>query len=227
MKLLTMANAKTVKGEVLGFLTGILYLAPHWISGRNVCPLATDGCSAACLYSAGRGAYTNVQEARIRKTHEFFADRELFMRTLDNDIGALLRKAERMGLTPAIRLNGTSDIRWETIPVDGAENIMALYPTVQFYDYTKIPNRRGLPANYHLTFSRAESNADHIQTALDHGMNVAVVFRKELPETYLGLPVINGDVSDVRFNDPAPCIVGLKAKGKARKDTSGFVVDPE
>ena len=224
-KVLTVSNAKTVKGQILGFLTGILYLAPAWISGRNVCPLATKGCTAACLYSAGRGQMSSVQRARIAKTMRFFDDRVAFMADIVADVERLQRKADRENLSLAIRLNGTSDIRWETVPVEGAANIMARFPNVQFYDYTKIPNRRiaDVP-NYHLTFSRAESNEKDIPTAIAHGMNVAVVFSGGLPETYLGLPVINGDESDVRFEDPTPCIVGLKAKGDAKKDTTGFVV---
>lgn len=232
MKLLGKANAKTVKGERFGFLTFILYLAPSKISGYNTCPMASAGCAAACLFTAGMGKFKNVWDARVRKTIRFFEDRENFLADLVSDIEAGIRKGERDEMTPVFRLNGTSDIRWENYPVirDGVEypNVMTAFPNVQFYDYTKLPNRRNIPDNYHLTFSRSESNDDHIPTALDHGMNVAVVFdtkkKHSLPKNYMDLPVIDGDVSDLRFNDPKGSVVGLRAKGDAKKDDSGFVV---
>jgi hypothetical protein len=118
------------------------------------------------------------------------------------------------------RLNGTSDIRWETVEVDGHANIMELFPTVQFYDYTKLVNRRALPANYRLTFSLAENND---LAAWASGLNVAAVFKGKLPATFMGRPVIDGDETDLRFLDPVGIVVGLKAKGKAKKDQTGFV----
>jgi hypothetical protein len=223
MKLLTVGNTKTVKGEALGFLTFIMHLAPSTLSGYNTCPMASAGCAAACLNTAGRGRFTATQEARIRKTHWFFNDRASFMAHLVKDIKAAIRKAERVGMTPVFRLNGTSDIRWETVRVDGFNNIMEMFPTVQFYDYTKLSNRRNIPANYHLTFSRSESNDAYVKVALDRGMNVAVVF-DNLPNTYMGRMVIDGTETDLRFLDPTNVIVGLLAKGKAKKDTTGFTV---
>lgn len=234
MELLGIGNTKTLKGQKNGYLTGILHLAPHTISGYNVCPMASKGCSAACLYTAGRGRFTKTQISRIRKTREFFESRHAFMVKLIKDIRAIERKANRMGLLPAIRLNGTSDIRWETVPVHTsitsrgvttiyhANNIMEAFPHIQFYDYTKIPNRRHIPANYHLTFSLSEDNDTYAKKAIDNGMNVAAVF-KNLPITFFNLPVINGDDTDLRFTDPKGCVVGLSAKGDAKKDTSGFV----
>lgn len=216
-------DAKTVKGEKDGILTGILYLAPSTTSGvADVCAFASDGCRAACLYTAGRGAMKNVQEARVNKTKRFFNDRENFMAELVKDIERLVKKAEKEGMVPAIRLNGTSDIPWENVKVGDAPNIMSLFPNVQFYDYTKNPNRKNLPANYSLTFSLAEDNDQNAEKALKNGTNVAAVFFN-VPETFMGRKVIDGDASDVRFNDPKNVIVGLKAKGKARNDTSGFV----
>lgn len=231
--LLTTGNPKIAKGLAQGYLTNILHLAPSKLSGRNVCPMATAGCAAACLNTAGRGGIikrgetTNmIQLARIRKTDHFFNDREAFMAQIVREIGNAIKLATKHGLTAVFRLNGTSDIRWETIPVTVKgvtyENVMAAFPTVQFYDYTKIPNRRNLPANYHLTFSLAESNGANAVIALDNGMNVAAVFRK-IPSKYLGHTVIDGDATDLRFLDPKGVIVGLKAKGKAKKDTTGFV----
>jgi hypothetical protein len=223
MRLLTEGNPKTAKGLALGYLSFIMHLAPYKLSGYNVCPKASQGCAAACLNTAGRGKFTSIQEARIRKTHWFFQNRETFMAQLVKDIRAGIRKASRLNLIPVFRLNGTSDIRWETVAVDGYANIMEMFPTVQFYDYTKIANRRNIPSNYHLTFSRSESNDLDVNIALLYGMNVAVVF-SELPETYMGLRVIDGTETDLRFLDPSRVIVGLIAKGKAKTDTSGFTV---
>ena len=210
------------------YLTGILYLAPADLSGFQVCPHANlAGCKEACLNTAGRGAFSNVQNARIRKTRLFFEDRAFFMQTLVADIQALKRKAYKMGVLPAARLNGTSDIRFEKIPVNGAANIMELFPDVQFYDYTKNATRTGLPVNYNLTWSYSGANdkyAGYMPKAIKNGMNVAVVFSGKQPETFAGIPVTNGDLHDLRFTDPQNCIVGLSAKGKAKKDHSGFVV---
>ena len=219
MKLLTVGNTKTVKGEKLGFMTFILHLAPSTLSGYQTCPMASEGCASACLNTAGRGRFTAIQEARIRKTRWFFEDRESFMEQLVKDIRAAIRKAHREGMTPVFRLNGTSDIRWETVQVHGFRNIMEMMPAVQFYDYTKIPNRKNIPANYHLTFSRSESN-EHL---IPQDMNVAVVF-DVLPDTFMGRKVIDGTETDLRFLDEKNVIVGLVAKGKAKKDNSGFTI---
>lgn len=216
-------DAKTSKGEKDGYLTGILYLAPSTTSGQaDLCPNASAGCRAACLYTAGRGAMKNVQQARVNKTLRFLNEREEFMAEIVKDIKSLVRKAEKENMTPTVRLNGTSDIPWENVKVGDAPNIMALFPNVQFYDYTKNPNRKNLPANYDLTFSLAEDNDSNAEKALNNGVNVAAVFQ-ELPKTFMGRKVVNGDDTDLRFNDPKGVIVGLKAKGLAKKDTSGFV----
>lgn len=228
------ADAKTVKGESKGVLTGVMYFAPADISGYEVCPKATAGCKAACLYSAGRGAFSNVQQARIAKTKRFFEDRVNFMAELVGDIARLERKATKQGMQPAVRLNGTSDIGWEKIRCtkDGTEyrNVMEAFPGVQFYDYTKIAGRKAATKipNYHLTFSLAENNDADAAAALDNGMNVAVVMRlkrdDEKPLTFWKRPVVDGDQTDVRFMDPkGGHIVALFAKGAARNDTSGFV----
>lgn len=216
-------DAKTIKGEQYGFLTGILYLAPSDVSGRNVCPLASEGCRKACLYTAGHGRYTNVQKARIERTRLWFDERDYFYTQLRADIHFLKRKAFKLGMVPAVRLNGTSDI----LSGDHIKLIRDFHD-VQFYDYTKVPTRfriketNGLH-NYHLTFSRSESNEAVALTLLEAGHNVAVVFDK-LPETWHGYPVFDGDKSDLRFLDPKVVVVGLKAKGDARKDKSGFTV---
>lgn len=226
MKLFTTGNPKLMKGEKKGYLSFVLHLAPSTLSGKNTCPKATAGCIASCLNTAGRGGIfkkgdsTNViQQARIRKTKMFYENREQFLADLESDIQAGIKQAAKLGLTPAFRLNGTSDIAWEKY------GIIEKFPDVQFYDYTKIRGRKvSHLKNYHLTFSRAESNEMDARLAAADGMNVAVVFKKDLPETYFGKKVIDGDQTDLRFLDEKGVIVGLKAKGRAKKDTSGFVV---
>lgn len=220
MKLLTSINSKTVKGEKLGYLTGILYLAPAKISGYEVCPKRSEGCTKACLYTAGCGIFTTVQKVRINKTKLFFEDRENFLIQLKKDIKALEKKAKKLNMLPAVRLNGTSDINWTRF------GIMEEFPQIQFYDYTKVINRlhQPIPKNYHLTFSRSENNDVECKIALSLGFNIAVVFQDELPDVYMGYPVYNGDEHDVRFLDPFNCVIGLKAKGKGKKDDSGFII---
>lgn len=223
MKLLSTANPKIQKGTKLGYLSFILHLAPATLSGKETCPKRTAGCTAACLNTAGRGGMfkrgenTNmIQQARIRKTKMFFEARDAFMAQLEKDIKLGIKQAAKLGLTPVFRLNGTSDLSWEKY------GIIEKFPGVQFYDYTKVLGRKvsHLP-NYHLTFSAADGNDADVQKALGAGMNVAMVFDK-LPDTYMGLPVHDADEHDLRFLDPKG-IAGLKAKGRAKKDTTGFV----
>lgn len=227
MKLLTPAhaNAKTAKNEQFDqYLTAIMHLAPSTLSGYNVCPKASAGCAAACLNTAGRGRFDSIQLARLNKTKRFFEDKENFKNDLIKDISALARKAKREGKKPVVRLNGTSDIQWEKISIMLGKNIFELFPDVQFYDYTKIFTRllSDLPSNYHLTFSASESNEAECLQALELGFNVAMVF-DSIPSNYKGHAVISGDDHDLRFLDKANSIVGLKAKGDAKKDKSGFV----
>jgi hypothetical protein len=232
IKLLSVGNPKILKGMKQGYMTYILHLAPANVSGYETCPKRTQGCTAACLNTAGRGGMfkkgetTNmIQQARIRKTKMFFEDRENFLATLESDIRKAIKQAEKKGLIPVFRLNGTSDIAWEKY------GIIQKFPDVQFYDYTKILGRKvnGL-ANYHLTFSDADGNDDDVLKAFEQGYNVATVFgikkSQPMPETYNGVSVFNGDESDLRFLDPKGVVVGLYAKGKAKKDTSGFVKYP-
>jgi hypothetical protein len=228
-------NAKTVKGVKLGYFTGILYLAPSDISGYQVCPMAKLAqCEKACLYTAGRGAFNSIQQARINKTKSFFEDQNNFMLNIVKDIEAGQRKADKLGQTLLIRLNGTSDIRFENISFidfDGKTyaNIMDRFPLVQFYDYTKIPNRKNLPNNYDLTFSYSgvDSFDKYNKIAIKNQFRIATVFRfkADIPLTFKGMPVIGGDDSDVRHVEPQGHIVALYAKGKAIKDFSGFVIN--
>lgn len=228
MHYLTKGNPKTVKGQKKGYLTWILHLAPYTVAGvGNVCPKATPGCIAACLNLAGRGGMfkdggTNtIQQARIRKTREFFADRSAFMFKLADDIQKAINYSEKKGLIPVFRLNGTSDLSWEKYEVgETGLNLFELFPEVQFYDYTKILGRKitAYP-NYHLTFSRADGNHKDIPKAVAAGMNVAVVY-DQIPAG-----VYNADETDLRFLDPKVGIIGLKVKGhRAKKDTTGFVI---
>ena len=226
-KLLSTANPKIQKGTKMGYLSFILHLAPSDLSGKNTCPKATPGCIAACLNTAGRGGMfkrgetTNViQKARIRKTEYFFADREAFMDDLVSDIMRAVNYARKKGLTPVFRLNGTSDLSWEKYPTRyGADNIFAQFPTIQFYDYTKVLGRKvSHIENYHLTFSKADGNDADVAEALHQGMSVVAVY-DEIPAD-----VPSADETDLRFLDPRGIMLGLKAKGRAKKDYSGFVI---
>lgn len=235
------ANPKTAKSADYGYLNLILHLAPFDLSGYQVCRDATNGCAAACLNTAGRGGIikrgedTNaIQVARVRRTHLFFKDRDRFADMLWNDITKLVNVSALLGLRPAVRANGTSDLPWELIKLPGKFNgrtLMEAWQSVQFYDYTKVPiEKRGigsmLPPNYDLTYSMNEGDESDYRAVqyLEHGYRAAAVFRKELPSHYYGVPVVPGDDHDLTFTHP-PCILGLKAKGKAVNDTSGFVLD--
>lgn len=231
MVLTVARDAKTVKGVKFGYLTGIMYFAPSDISGYQVCPMAKlANCEKACLYTAGRGAYNNVQQARIAKTKRFFEDRENFMLDLAYSIEKLKKQALKLGLTPLVRLNGTSDITFENIPFMGKANIFEYFHDVQFYDYTKLPTRKNIPANYDLTFSY--SGVDTFATANKKALlndklsRIAVVFDKKenIPATFNNRVVVGGDNSDIRHLDAKNTIVALYAKGKAKHDDSGFVV---
>ncbi len=225
-------NAKTIKGEQLGYTTYILYMSPQKQNtmGKNICPKATAGCAAACLFTAGRGKFSNVMKGRLNKTEYFLRDKANFMNDVAKEIAKGVKKhgADKM----SVRLNGTSDIPYENIPVGGFKNIMEMFPDVQFYDYTKVFKRltKELPKNYHLTFSRAETveNQKEVDIALSLGFNVASVFaiknETELPAEYKGVKVINGDEHDLTFLHGNGVIVGLKAKGEAKKDDTGFVI---
>ena len=224
------SNPKTAKGRKRGYATTILHLSPSTRSGLQACASATKGCAAACLNEAGKGGIFKrgetdnaVQKARRRKTHWFFVRRTEFMERLDREIQNHVRLSDSKGLDPCVRLNGTSDIRWETILDADGKTVFDRHPGVVFYDYTKHHDRdvSDIP-NYSLTFSLAESNDSEARKALRRGMNVAVVFH-DRPERFMRRTVIDGDESDLRFLDPEGVVVGLKAKGPAKQDKSGFV----
>ena len=218
-------NAKTIKGQKKGYKTAILYLAPSTQSGFNVCPQASLGCKKACLYTAGHGRFNSVKQGRINKTRWYIQERNTFMAQLKREITNHIKNCSNKGFIPCIRLNGTSDISWETT------GIFEEFPNVQFYDYTKIYKRAlkyvngQYPSNYHLTYSLNEDNYKEAFDILLRGGNISAVFRKDLPQTYKGYKVINADETDLRFTDDNNVIAGLMAKGKAKKDYSGFVLD--
>ena len=236
------SDSKTTKGQKFGYMTGILYLSPFTISGTNLCPMAEKAkCFEACLNTAGRGVMNSVQKGRLRKAALFNNDTQAFMMELVKDIRALIRKADREGFIPLVRLNGTSDIRWENISFVDIKNrsygqyghkkvtIFQLFPRLQFYDYTKISNRKNIPENYDLTYSYSGVSGyqRYVSIAVANHMRVAVVFRdrKKIPAVFLDMECIDGDDSDLRHLDPLGVVVALYAKGRAKKDISGFVVN--
>lgn len=245
--LLSIGNdPKTAKGIKYNVSTAIQYLRPHTQSGvANLCAHASNGCAIACLNTSGHGHMEPVQKARQRRTELFMKNRSTYWAQLIPEIEKHSKKCKKLGMLPAVRLNGTSDILWEHTPVtiDGvkiAANIMELFPDVQYYDYTKYPYAKrpteSLPRNYDLTFSRSESNEPDVLENLLNGRRVAVVYFTKpgsvLPNRYTTIDgshweVIDGDDSDVRFNDPASVIIHLSDKGLAKKDRTGFVLDPE
>jgi hypothetical protein len=219
-------NSKTAKNELQ---TYILYLAPSDIIGtHNLCPFASDGCKKSCLYSAGRGAFSNVQSSRINKAKFWAYDREKFYIQLTEEILKIHDKAVKRNEKIAIRLNGTSDIDHLDLinRYTGINLLDSFYSDLLFYDYTKNHNivKKYLNTNYKLTFSLSEINREKAFEILNYGGNIAAVFAGELPKFYNGFPVINGDLTDLRYFDPKNVIIGLKAKGQAKKDKSGFVI---
>jgi len=230
------SNPKLAKSLKMNVLSAPLHLAPASLSGFNVCPMSSAGCRAACLHTAGNPAYmAGKAKSRNTKTQAYFNHRADFMIVLAKEIAALERKAAKLGMQPAIRLNATSDIPWESVAVTIGHhrfaNLMEAFPGVVFYDYTKRHNRKNLPFNYSLTYSLAEDNDARAIEAHRNGMNIAAVFNvgrtKDLPATFTlagtTIPVIDGDEHDYRPADKRGVIVGLRAKGDARHDQSGFV----
>lgn len=222
------ADAKTKKGLGKGVLTGILYLSPHNLASPiSLCPASTAGCRKTCLFTAGRGIFSSTQKARANRTKFWVEHPDMFLDILRKDIQKVVNSAKKNRMKPAIRLNGTSDICWENF------GIIEEFPEVQFYDYTKLPiDKRGkIPKNYHLTYSVSESpnSWKRAEGYLKNGLNAAVVFHDKILKSYVmkhgygGFPVIDGDLTDIRFKDRKGVVVSLTAKGKARKDTSGFV----
>ena len=232
MPLLNSGNHKTIKGEKWGWKPYGIQPSPNRVSGYNVCSDATEGCIEACLDTAGRGAMPSVQSARTKKTRRFFEDRNGFLTDLWKEVVAAIKSTARKELKFCLRPNLTSDLPWELIKHKG-ETLMETFKGERFYDYTKSFKRymkflnNDFPVNYHLTFSRSEKTTDDIVRDLCLcGGNVAVVFRDHLPKSWLDIEVISGDDNDLRFLDKGGRIVGLIEKGLAKKDITGFVVEP-
>jgi len=244
-------SPKTDKGRARGYSTAIMYFAPANLSGYDVCQYRSEGCTASCLNKSGHGligldseGLNPPQRARIARTKLFFLNRFLFNELLVHEITLFVAGAREKNRIPCVRLNGTADLPWEKLLMNDGRTILEHFPDVQFYDYTKHPERalkhaRGeMPANYHLTFSRSETNSAEVSQVLAAGGNVAAVFKicecgpktackHDLPEfgAYNGTRVVSGDHDDLRFLDDSGVYVGLKAKGLGRLDTSGFVID--
>lgn len=222
-------STKVIKGNKLGYRTAILYLAPAAMSGVNVCPMAQLAqCAEPCLNTSGRGAMTGVQMSRLRKTLFWFQYQDEAIALIKHEVAMFEARAKKQGWILLIRLNGTSDIRFENY------GIIQSYPAVQFYDYTKLANRKNVPANYDLTFSYSGVPAyqSQVKLALASGMRLAVVFRKRATvndmlasgERFMGLNVVDGDDTDIRHLDPMGVAVALYAKGKGKHTKSLFVV---
>ena len=227
--LLTAGNAKIIKGEALGYMTKGIHLAPANLSGYEVCQWRSKGCTMACLNTAGRGQMQNTQDSRIKKTKLFFEQRFDFLAKLSKEITSTIKSASKKSMQAVFRPNLTSDIAWEDIINEDGVTIFEKHCKTQFYDYTKSFKRMKaflngeLPSNYHLTFSCSETNEKIAKLVLSMGGNVAVVFRNQLPATWNGVEVVNGDESDLRFLDKQGVVVGLIEKGLAKKDSTGFV----
>lgn len=222
-------NAKLSKSAGREFLTVGLSLAASDMSGYNVCPNASPGCRAACLVNTGQAwVFKSVNRARIAKTIAFFTQRQAFLALLRKELRLAQKRADKVGKQLVVRLNVFSDLAWEKL----VPELFTEFNRAQFYDYTKIALRAirhaegRMPSNYHLTFSRSETNERDCKTVLAKGGNVTVVFEnKDLPGTWNGVPVVNGDETDLRFLDPQGVVVGLYVKGpNGKKDESGFVV---
>ena len=203
-----------------------LNLAPYNLSGYQVCPMASQGCASACLHTAGNPVFqAQKDKGRINRARFYMQDRDKFMTQLTRELVNFVKWCDKNKKIGVVRLNTTSDISWENY------NLFEKFPMLQFYEYTKIQKRalkfaRGeYPPNYHLTYSLNEDNYDKAVEVLNEGGNIAVVFRKDLPDTFMGKKVVNGDLHDLRYLDPKNVVVGLKAKGKAKTDYSGFVMD--
>jgi hypothetical protein len=223
-------SPKAVKAQKYGWLNAINYMAPHRLAGvGNLCPHASKGCVAICLgeHSGNAALYPAVLKSRIAKARLLMRDRQAFLKEMTAGVRRARATAKHQKLKLCVRLNGATDIAWERL----APAIFADNADLKFVDYTKSPKRAiehaqsKLPANYHLTFSRSETNEDDCRRVLAAGGNVAVVFAGEFPEHYLGHRVINGDAHDLRHLDGRGVVVALSPKGrKAKPDKSGFVV---
>lgn len=199
-----------------------IYLAPAKSSGYEVCPGRTAECTLLCLNESGRNKMNTEREvirnSRIKKTRLFHEDHQFFVKWVFEEIKLARKKAEKLNYRFSVRLNNTSDISPEDFYIlneDGVRvNILEYFNDVQFYDYTKVPERLELTkkySNYDLTFSFSGTNKFDCLQMLKNDVRVSVVF-KTVPETFWGYPVVNGDNYDMRYLDPKQSIIGLKFK---------------
>jgi hypothetical protein len=229
-------NLKTEKAAPIPCRVRALALAPaNFAGGPTICSFSNKFCREGCIEGTGHYRFDYAKATRTARTLALLGEPLAFARML---VGALLAESHRaikVGLPVFHRLNTLSDIPWEEF-IPGLFDLFARWP-VSFYDYSKVPGRI-TPANYHLTFSRSGTNDRHVKAEIARGSNIAVVFDvkarrarglSDLPATWEGIEVINGDKHDVRALDPAGVIVGLKYKNSAGASISGagsFVVLP-
>lgn len=228
-------SAKLKKNSKVNQSTYGLYLSPANTSGYNVCSHSTKECRMGCLANSGRAkieemaGFNTIKNSRIKKTRLLFENTDFFMNWLIHEIKIAHKKALKMRMEFSVRLNCTSDVNWSEIKING-KNIFEIFPQVQFYDYTKDPNRYiNKPNNYHLTYSYTGRNWNECEKLLKKGYNVAMVFNikneKELPTKYKGYPVVNGDSDDYRVKDGNGVIIGLKFKKIANKVAEKYVLN--
>lgn len=230
MSLLTVGtgNLKLGKSDKNSkFLSCGVSLLPAKYSGYNTCKFHSNGCAINCINFAGLGKLSSTQNARLKKTKLFFENKDIFFKQLYQELHSFVKKAKFLKKKPVCRLNIFSDLPWEQIKPE----IFSDFSSIQFMDYTKWSSRyqdwldSKLPSNYHLTFSRSEINDEVCKKFLANGGNVAMVFRTQIPRNYWGYKTINGDVNDLRFLDKKNTICALIAKGRGKKDSSGFIID--
>ena len=227
-------NTKLDKTNKLndGYNTGIIHMISADKSGRNVCKHYSEGCKLVCIDIQGRGVFKNVIKARLFRTNLFFDDLDGFKARLVFEIGKAYSKTIKQGLKLAIRLNGTSDIPYERVfpelfDMFGPDKLTA-------YDYTKYPYKErpieNLPVNYDLTFSRSETNGVDFLESLHYGRRATMVIKAKkyeaLPTKWGPYRIIDGDKNDKMFQYPGSVVIGLRAKGTAMHDTTGFALWP-
>lgn len=228
------------------------------ISKVNLCKKATNGCATSCLYHQGilknsDFAKNKIKIARIKRTFKFLLQRDEFFAQLIKEIKMLHKKATKEGLILAIQLNGTSDILWEkesfTFKEESFANLMSYFKEIQFFDYTKydiLKNRKKIPSNYHLTYSRAGLHKgvlvdswEFIQSLLEQEIDVSVIFNKKMKTSilehsnFLGYKIIDADLNNCRVTDVhhrengKGLILVHEAAKKTDFNNSGFIIQSQ
>lgn len=226
-------SAKIIKNGKIGMNTYCIYLAPANLSGYNTCSHSTPECRIGCLNTSGRAGIeivsgkNKILNCRSNKTKLFFEQTSYFMQWVIAEIESEIQKAKKINHDFSVRLNGTSDIDWSDVLING-KTIFELFPNIQFYDYTKNPNKfKNIAKNYHLIMSYTGRNWQVCEMLLQQGFNVAVVFdvkkNKALPKTFNGYKVVDGDITDYRPLDGKGVVVGLRWKYVAHKQVNDFI----